>query len=111
MLDNFVRRLGEFHEDCDLLSRLPGQFDAGHRSAMYSAHLHICSVSHAHHIVELRLQLVRGAKQILLAPDNEDPRSQNCQRHNDECSESCYSRHISPYDCFRNSFTNPMLLC
>ena len=50
-------------------------------------------------------------KQIFLAPNDEDPRSENCQRHNDECSQPCYSRHISPYDCFKNSLTNPMLLC
>ena len=82
-----------------------------HGSAVNPAHLHVGSLSQARNIVELRLQLVGGAKQILLAPDDEDPGSQNRQRHNDECSQPRHSRHKSPYDCFRNSFTNPMSLC
>jgi hypothetical protein len=82
-----------------------------HISAVNPAHLHIGSRCQARDIVELRLELVGGAKQILLAPDNKDPRGKNCQRPNDECSQPRQSRHMSSYDCFRNSLTKPMSLC
>jgi hypothetical protein len=58
-------------------------------SAVNAAHLHVSSHTQARDIVELRLQLVSGAKQILLAPDDEDAGSKNCQRRNDKCSQPC----------------------
>ena len=82
-----------------------------HISAMNAAHLHVSSHSQACNIVELRLQLVCGAEQILPSPDNEDTGSQNYQRCNDECTQPRHSRHKSSYDCFRNSFTKPISLC
>src|SRR5271154_2662385 len=77
-----------------------------HSSHMNSAHPHIAASIQAHHIVELRLQLVRGTEKILLAANNEDAGHQNCQCRNDESSQPRRSRHMSSYECLRNSLTN-----
>src|SRR5580700_9117800 len=105
MLDDLLCRFVEIHDHDDLISRFVRQIDAMHISAVNAAHLNVSSHSQARNIVELRLELVSGAKQILLAPNNEDTGSQNRQRRNDKCSQPRQSRHKSPYDCFRNSFT------
>jgi hypothetical protein len=51
-----------------------------------AAHPYIASSIQARHIVELRLQLVRGTEKILFAPDDENTERQNCQCRNDESS-------------------------
>jgi hypothetical protein len=53
---------------------------------MNSAHPHVSPDSQAGHIVEFRLQAIRGSEKILLAPDYEDTGRQNGQRRNDERS-------------------------
>src|SRR5580658_6770521 len=111
MLDDLLCCFVEIHHHDDFIAWLVRQIDATHISAVNAAHLNVSSLSQARNIVELRLQLVSGAKQILLAPNNEDTGSQNRQRRNDKCSQPCQSRHKSPYDCFKNSFTKAMSLC
>jgi hypothetical protein len=49
-----------------------------------ASHLHVGALSQACNIIELRLQLICGAKQILLAPDDEDPGGKNRQCPNNE---------------------------
>jgi hypothetical protein len=61
------------------------QGDALHGSAVNSSDLYVSSGREARDIVELRFQLVCGAKQILLAPDYEDASGKNCQCYKDEC--------------------------
>jgi hypothetical protein len=56
-----------------------------HGSAVNAAYLDVGSSSQSRYIVELRLELVCGAKQIFLAPNDEDTGGQNCQCHKDEC--------------------------
>ena len=110
ILDNLVRSLVQIHEYHDLFAGLVRQSDALHRSAVNSSYLHVGSCFKTCNIVEFRPELVRGAKQILLAPDDKNPGGKNCQCHNDEYSQPCHSRHNSSYDFLRNSFTNPMPL-
>ena len=81
-----MRGLGEIYEDGYLITGLPGQGNSSYCSTVNAAHLNVGSFSQTRYIVELGLQLVCGAKQVLLAPDNEDPGAQNRQCHNDECS-------------------------
>ena len=77
-------RLAEIHDYRDLLARLMRQYDAAYGSTVNAAHPHITSGIEAHHIVELCFQLVRRAKKILLASDDEDTEDQNCKCCNDE---------------------------
>src|SRR5580658_2658123 len=111
MLDDLLCRSVEIHNDDDLIARLVRQLNAMHISAVNPTHLYVSSRGQARNIVELRLQLVGGAKQILLAPDDENTGGQNGQRRNDKCSQPCHSRHNSSYDCCKNSFTKPISLC
>ena len=106
LLDDLVRGLAHVHDYRDLFARLVGQHDAAHSSTVDPAHPHIGARIQAHHIVELRFQLVGRAEKILLAPDDEDAGDQYCQCHNDESSQPRRSRHISPYEYLRNSLTN-----
>jgi hypothetical protein len=51
-----------------------------------ATHLDIGSCRQSRYIVELRLQLVSGAEQMLLASDDEDSTDKNRQRYNNESS-------------------------
>jgi hypothetical protein len=62
------------------------QLDVAHGSNVNPAYAHVASLIQAFDVVELRLQLVRRAEEILLAPDNKDAACQNCQGRNDESS-------------------------
>jgi len=66
-----------------------GQFDAGDHPAMHTTDLYVRSISQTRNVIKLRLELVCGSEEILLAPNDEDARGQYCQSRNDECSESC----------------------
>ncbi len=88
-----------------------GNIDLAHRSTVHAAYSHIASRIQASHIVELRLQLVRRAEKILLAPDDEDSDHQNCQVSTTMKAPSRAALDIVPsYECFRNALTNSMSL-
>src|SRR5450432_966556 len=86
------------------------QHNAVHGSTVNATHPHIAPNIQPRHIVELRLQLVGGAEKVLLASDDEDPQHKNCQCRNDKSSQPRRSRHMSSYECLRNSLTNSMSL-